>query len=118
MLDLLALCNCLDTATQKWQQALSAAVATAAQPFHLFVCVLEYQGRKRKKNEQEIRGCSQDKDIVSSCTNPPKLNAVMCTLAETCAHVLFMATYAVNSFKCMSHTMHDIKNLYTSVSKP
>lgn len=84
-----------------------------------FVCVRAGVPRKEKeKNEQEIRGCSQDKDIVSSCTNPPKLNAVTCTLVETCAHVLFVATYAVSSFKCMSHTTHDIKNLYTSESKP
>lgn len=52
-LDLLALCNCLDTATQKWQRALSAAVATEAQPLHLCVCLSVYvcvcKGRKRGK---------------------------------------------------------------------
>lgn len=72
-----------------------------------FVCVHAGVPRKEKeKNEQEIRGCSQDKDIMSSCKNPLKLNAVMCMLVETCAHVLFVATYAVNSSKCISHQYH------------
>lgn len=61
VLDLMALCNCLDTATQKWQQALSAAVATAAQPFHLFVCMLEYQGRKRKKMSRKLEAAAKIK---------------------------------------------------------
>lgn len=42
----MALCNCLDTATQKWQQALSAALATAAQPFFLFVGLLVCREKK------------------------------------------------------------------------